>query len=162
MPIYNKHQYLLRSIGSILNQRLKDIEIIPVNDASTDNTLYELKKLAKKDIRIKIVNNDRNNGLLYSRTMGIINCTGEYMMNLDPDDRLDGIDNLEFLYNTSKSSDLDFIRYLIKIIPLNEAEVKRVDNLIKINLKKDYLITNKFIKKKIFLSAYETFKNKIY
>ena len=163
LPIYNKHQYLLRSIGSILNQTLKDIEIIAVNDASTDNTLHELKKLAKKDIRIKIVNNDRNHGLLYSRAMGIINCTGEYIMNLDPDDRLEGIDNLEFLYNTSKSSDLDFIRYLVKIIPLNEAEVEGADNFNKNQFKIiDYLITNKFIKKKIFLSAYETFKNKIY
>ena len=163
LPIYNKHQYLVRSVGSILNQTLKDIEIITVNDASTDNTLKELKKLAKKDIRIKIVNNDRNHGLLYSRAMGILNCTGEYIMNLDPDDRLEGIDNLEVLYNTSKSSDLDFLRYLVKIIPLTKEDIEGAENFNKNQFNIiDYLITNKFIKKKTILSAYEIFKNKIY
>ena len=84
--------------------------------------------MAKKDIRIKIVSNDRNHGLLYSRAMGILNNTGEYIMNLDPDDRLEGIYNLQVLYNTSKSSDLDFVRYLVKIIPLNKEGIEGAEN----------------------------------
>ena len=51
---------------SIQKQTLNDIEIIAVNDFSTDETLKILKKLSKKDKRIKIINNDRNHGLLYS------------------------------------------------------------------------------------------------
>ena len=72
LPIYNKCTYLQRSIGTIQNQSLENIEIVAVNDYSTDNTLISLKKMAKKDLRIKIVNNDRNHGLLYSRAMGIL------------------------------------------------------------------------------------------
>ena len=72
LPIYNKAKYLKRSIKSIQIQTLKNIEIIPVNDCSEDNSLEVLKKMAKSDSRIKIVNNDRNRGLLYSRAMGIL------------------------------------------------------------------------------------------
>ena len=54
--------------------------------------------MAKNDSRIKIVNNNKNRGLLYSRAMGIINSKGEYIMNLDPDDELEGPDNLEYLF----------------------------------------------------------------
>ena len=90
LPIYNKELYLNRSINSIQNQNLKEIEIVAVNDGSTDYSLKILKQLSKNDKRMKIINNDRNHGLLYSRAMGIINSSGEYLMNLDPDDKLQG------------------------------------------------------------------------
>ena len=163
LPIYNKNQFLKRSIGSIQNQTLKDVEIIAVNDGSTDRTLHDLKKLAKKDLRIKIVNNDRNHGLLYSRAMGILNCTGEYVMNLDPDDRLEGDDNLEVLYKTSKTSDLDLLRYLIKIIPLNDYQIEESNKFNKNQFNMlDFFITNKFVKKKTILKAYDIFKSRIF
>ena len=63
LPIYNKSTYLKRSIGSIQNQSIKDIEIILVNDASEDNTLQILKEIAKKDSRIKIITNNINRGI---------------------------------------------------------------------------------------------------
>ena len=65
--------------------------------------------MAKNDGRIKIVNNDKNHGLLYSRAMGILNSTGEYLMNLDPDDVIYGEDSLEYLYNQSKFYNLDIL-----------------------------------------------------
>ena len=71
MPIYNKDFYLKRSIRSLQDQSLSNIEIVAINDCSTDNTLKLLKFMSKKDKRIKIINNDRNHGLLYSRAMGI-------------------------------------------------------------------------------------------
>ena len=152
-----------RSIGSIQNQSLGNIEIIAVNDFSTDNTLISLKKIAKKDLRIKIVNNDRNHGLLYSRAMGILNSTGEYLMNLDPDDRLEGSDNLEVLYNTAKCNNSDIVRYLVKSIPFNEDQIKDSDFFNKNQFKIfDYLMTNKFVKKEIFLKVLNEFKKKIY
>ena len=98
IPIYNKERYIKRCIESIQNQTLKNIEIIAVNDYSNDSSLDIIKECSKNDSRIKIVNNDKNYGLLYSRAMGILNSTGEYLMNLDPDDELEGSDNLEFLY----------------------------------------------------------------
>ena len=86
LPIYNKEKYLKRSIISIQKQSLKEIEIIAINDFSTDKSLEILKELQKNDKRIKIINNKNNYGLLYSRAMGIQNSAGEYIMNLDPDD----------------------------------------------------------------------------
>lgn len=72
LPIYNKAKFLNKSIGSLQKQTLRNIEIIPVNDCSEDNSLEILKKMAKRDSRIKVINNDRNRGLLYSRAMGIL------------------------------------------------------------------------------------------
>ena len=113
LPIYNKEEYLIESIGSVQNQTLKNIEIIVVNDFSSDNSLKILKNLSKIDNRIKIVNNDRNRGLLYSRAMGIINCTGEYVINLDPDDKLSSPNDLEILYNKAKLFNIDTIIFLL-------------------------------------------------
>ncbi len=111
LPIYNKAKYLNRSISSIQKQTLKDIEIIPINDCSEDNTLEILKKMAKNDTRIKIVNNNKNRGLLYSRAMGIINSNGKYLMNLDPDDSLESPNNLEILYHKASQTKANIISF---------------------------------------------------
>jgi glycosyltransferase involved in cell wall biosynthesis len=145
------------------SQSLKDIEIVAVNDGSTDSSLKKLKQLSKKDKRIKIVNNDRNHGLLYSRAMGIINSTGQYLMNLDPDDKLVSSNNLKLLYKTMTSKNLDLIVYKIKRIALNKTEkilYKYIDdNQFKVL---DDHITNKLIKKNVFLKAYDEFKDEIF
>jgi len=111
LPIYNKENYLHRSIGSILNQTFKDIEIVLVNDGSTDNSLNIIQNYSKKDSRMKIVNNDKNRGLFYSRSNGILNSIGDYLMFLEPDDLLKGNDNLEYLYNETKDRKEDIIIY---------------------------------------------------
>ena len=163
LPIYNKEQYLIRSIKSIQIQTLKNLEIIAINDASTDKSLKVLRKLSKKDIRIKIINNDRNHGLLYSRAMGMKNSNGEYVMNLDPDDKFDDIDNLELLYNKAKISNSDLVIFLLKRIPLNKLEEEQCNYFNNMQLiMDDFLITNKFINRKIVLKAYNVFKKYIY
>ena len=129
--------------------------------------------MAKKDNRIKILNNDRNHGLLYSRAMGILNCTGEYVLNLDPDDMLSNIHNLKILYKMAKKNDTDLIIFELKIINIYRIENYKFNKIIKdfklnkinsnINfINKNFLITNKFIKKEIILKVYESFKSKIY
>jgi len=175
LPIYNREKYLKRSISSIQNQTLKELEIVAVNDCSTDNSLKILKQLAKNDSRIKIINNDRNHGLLYSRAMGILNCTGEYFMNLDPDDRLQGINNLEILYKVAKYKNSDMVIYLLeKHQPWsgydagNKTRISEVNPDISsyITTKRkrriDYLITNKLLKRELIFKAYEEMSNKIY
>lgn len=79
---------------------MKNIEILSVNDCSTDNSLLILKKILQKVKRIKIINNDRNHGLLYSRGIGILNSSRAYVLNLD--DMVSNENNLEILYNTAK------------------------------------------------------------
>ena len=163
LPIYNKEKYLFRSIGSLQRQTIKNIEIIAVNDCSTDNTLKILKKLSKKDYRIKIINNDRNHGLLYSRAKGIINCKGDFLMNLDPDDKLEGNNNLKVLFNKAKKSNLDYIRFLVKRLPSNKEDFNKANKYSKLQLENlDFLITNKFIKRPIIVKAYNHFYKEIY
>jgi glycosyltransferase involved in cell wall biosynthesis len=166
MPIYNKEEYILRSILSIQNQTFKNIEIIAINDGSTDNTLKILKKLYKKDNRIKIINNDRNHGLLYSRAMGILNCSGDYLMNLDPDDKLKNSQNLYELYNKTQYNKYDLIIFLIERLSTNitnktENYLTNLEN--KLQLQNDYYrITNKLIKRNIMLIAYKNYSKYIY
>ena len=133
-----------------------------------------LSNFAKKDHRIKIVNNDKNHGLLYSRAMGILNSNGEYLMNLDSDDELNDNECLEYLYNKSQIYKADIISYNVLIKELNSIfKCSRNDNItFQPNLYnslfndagyiREYLIWNKIIKREIFLKAYESFKIWIY
>ena len=175
MPIYNKEKYLQRSIGSLQSQTLKEIEIIPVNDGSTDNSLDILKEIAKKDPRINIVNNEKNHGLLFSRGMGVLNSKGEYLMCLDPDDKLQGPNILRFLYNKAKKLNVDIIFFKLLKIPRSiktdnffssNKIIKQPELFYKAFNNKGYLIdfriTNKLVKNKLFKNAFKLFKNYIY
>ena len=127
IPAYNKSKFLKRSIKSIQKQSLKDIEIIFVNDGSEDNSLEIMMEMAKNDSRIKIINNGENRGGLYSRALGILNSKGEYLMELDADDELEGRDNLEYLYNKTCKSKVDIISFsfLFKVKDKNYINKKK-------------------------------------
>ena len=163
LPIYNKEKYLFRSINSIKSQNLKNIEIIAINDCSTDNSLKMLKILSKKDNRIKIINNDRNHGLFYSRAKGIINSMGEYLINLDPDDKFESNSDLQLLYDKAKKNNSDYILYLLKRMPRFKSEIKAINLQNKLQLQKeDFYITNKFVKRNILMKAYNYLYNDIH
>lgn len=163
LPIYNKEIYLINCIESLQKQTLKNIEIVAVNDGSVDQSLKILKKLQKIDKRIKIVNNDRNHGLLYSRAMGILNSTGKYLMNLDPDDKLINDNDLQELYQTAELNNNDILIYLIKRIAVNSFDIEYFKYLDDHQLEiKDDHITNKLIRKDIYLKAFQTFKKEIF
>ncbi len=173
LPIYNKEKYIKRSIGSIQKQTLKELEIIAVNDASTDNSLNILKNLAKNDSRIKIVNNQKNSGLLYSRAMGILNSNGEYLMNLDPDDELHGSNSLKYLYLKAKRLNVDMISFIMLYLPdkikYGESFIKNkilyqpelYESAFLDNNLNDYYITNKLIKNELLKYIYKIFEKKI-
>jgi len=177
MAIYNKEEYLHNTIESLQKQTLKDIEIIAVNDCSTDNSLKILQEMAKKDSRIKIVNYEKNRGPLYARAMGILNSKGEYLLNIDSDDILYGNDALEFLYNRANKNNIDVILYSRLIThPDGFKEInircKTFDRIIRqpelyqiafdqYNQLRDYLIWNKFIKKEVYLKAYKAYEKRI-
>lgn len=98
VPIYNVEKYLRECLDSILNQTLKDIEIICVNDGSTDDSLEILREYEKKDSRIKVI--DKNNeGVGIARNNGIDAAAGEFVCFMDPDDLYPTNDILETLYN---------------------------------------------------------------
>ena len=82
IAVYNVERYLRECLDSVVNQTLKDIEIICVNDGSTDNSLNILKEYAKKDERIKIITQE-NQGLACSRNNALKIATGEYVLCVD-------------------------------------------------------------------------------
>jgi glycosyltransferase involved in cell wall biosynthesis len=85
VPIYDMEKYLKRSLDSIIAQTYKNIEIVAVNDGSTDNSLNILKSYADKEPRIRIVEKT-NGGLVDAVYAGVISATGEYICFVDPDD----------------------------------------------------------------------------
>lgn len=119
IPIYNSEKYLKKCLDSIINQTLKDIEIICVNDGSTDNSLKILQKYKEKDDRIQIFN-IKNHGAAYARNLGIKNAIGEFIGFCDSDDYVDN-KYFETLYSYSKNYDI--IRG-VRVIGKNNAHVK--------------------------------------
>lgn len=99
IPVYNSEKYLEKCLNSLIKQTLEDIEIVCINDGSTDNSLEILNAYAKKDRRIKVLSQKnlkqgaaRNNGLKIAQ--------GEFISFVDSDDWVD-FDYLEKLYNAA-------------------------------------------------------------
>ena len=88
VPVYNCEKLVDRSLERLTHQTLKDIEIVCVNDGSTDGSLEILEAWAKKDKRIKIVS-QKNGGLSSARNTGIANANSPYLMFCDADDEFD-------------------------------------------------------------------------
>ena len=94
LPVYNAGKYLHQCMDSIVNQTLKDIEIICVDDGSSDNSLEILRQYAEKDERVKVIA-QANGGAGAARNNGLRAATGEYLSFLDSDDFFE-LDMLEF------------------------------------------------------------------
>ena len=105
LPVYNVEAYLDEALYSLEEQTLKDIEIIAVNDGSTDNSLSILDKHALTDKRISIYS-QKNKGLSGARNTGLNLCQGEYVYFMDSDDIIDKT-ALEECYNYAKKHDAD-------------------------------------------------------
>lgn len=175
LPTYNKQDYIKKSVKSIQNQTLKDIEIIIVNDFSNDNTSQIVMDLSLLDNRIKVFNNDKNHGLLYSRGMGILKSSGEYILNLDADDELETNNSLEYLYNKAKLTKADIVNFNI-LDKGSNSTIKKCTNFENIqiqpqlfnqifgedNIIYDGLVWNKLIKKDIYIKSFKFFKEEIY
>jgi len=86
MSVYNGEKYLAKAIESILNQTFRDFEFIIINDGSTDNSLNIIKKYAKLDKRVVLMNNKKNIGLTISLNKCLKIAKGEYIARMDADD----------------------------------------------------------------------------
>ena len=108
MPIYNDEEKIYDSINSVLSQSLTDIELICVDDGSTDNSLRILKSLAEKDDRIRVFS-QKNQGSGKARNKGISEAKGEYIAFLDSDDQMVDNDALNQLYTEAKKNNVDMV-----------------------------------------------------
>ena len=86
VPVYNVADYLEECIDSLRNQRKGNIEIIFIDDCSTDQSLQILEKASLEDCRIRVIKNNENRGRLYARKCGVMAAEGDYIMFLDGDD----------------------------------------------------------------------------
>jgi len=120
VPVFNSEQHIEKCLKSLQKQTLKEIEIICVDDRSTDASYDILKQTAETDDRIKVFLNEENKGTLCSRKKGVEEATGEYIMFADNDDWYD-IDACERLYERIKKEKVDILMYGIKIIEKEET-----------------------------------------
>lgn len=120
VPIYNVELYLEECMDSIVNQTLTDIEIICINDGSTDNSLEILEKYAEKDSRIQVITQE-NGGHAVATNRGMDLATGKYLFLMDSDDTLD-LEALEKTYNAAEEKDVDFV--LFKAINYDDSKDK--------------------------------------
>jgi len=108
MPIYNASRFLVQSLGGLLRATSPDLEIICVNDGSTDDSLEIVKRYAKNDRRIRIID-QKNGGYGSAWNTGIRAATGEYVGNLDPDDFVDP-EMYEELYKIAIKNKADVVK----------------------------------------------------
>lgn len=108
VPAYNVEPYLVECMESITRQTLEDIEIICINDGSTDGTLKILKSYAEKDPRIVLIDKE-NGGYGIGMNIGLSVATGEYIGIVEPDDFVP-VNMFGDLYEIAKANDLDFVK----------------------------------------------------
>ena len=111
IPVYNSKDLVLRSIRSIQNQNMLNIEIILVDDFSTDNTTILLEQIAKEDPRIKLIKNKKNMGILYTRSIGSLAAKGKYIFPLDNDDMFLDKDVFETIADRADKGNFDIIEF---------------------------------------------------
>lgn len=139
IPVYNVEQYLKECLESIINQTLKDIEIICVNDGSTDDSLEILNEFIKKDQRIKLIT-QKNKGLSAARNAGYNIATSEYIYFIDSDDWIE-LNTLENIYNKIIKTQSDVLLFGTNNVYGDNHIMKnnmRIMNLIKKYKTKDF------------------------
>ena len=140
IPVYKVEEYLPKCLESLINQTLKDIEIIVVNDGSPDNSEKIIKEYSKKDKRVVYIKKE-NGGQGSARNLGLKKARGEYISFIDSDDWIDN-DMLESMYNKAKENASDIVMCGYKNVSSKGIEEVFIDKNIEKEFKNNSL--NKF------------------
>ena len=151
--VYNCEKFITKCLESVINQTYKNLEILIINDGSTDNTLKICESY--KDERIRIITT-QNFGLSKSRNIGIDNAKGEYLYFIDADDFIEN-DTIEYLYNMCKT-------YNVKISSCRTKDIYDYNFIFNNENEEIKIISNLEMLKKILLSKERAgnFWNKLY
>ncbi len=142
VTVYNSEKYLKECLDSITNQTYRDIEIICVNDGSTDNSMSILDECSHKDSRIRVISQE-NKGVATARNTGLKNACGEYITYVDDDDI---IDNDTYINAMAHINDADLVHFGIEVFgDSNYAQRCSDDNYYKIKFKGIKKLNNKVI-----------------
>ena len=143
VPIYNTEKFLRKCIESIVNQTLEEIEIILINDGSTDNSHIVCEEYSRKyPKKIRYINN-KNIGCSATRNLGISLAKGEYIAFVDSDDYIEQ-EMYQEMYEKAKKENLDIV--VCGINYMNE-QTQKIKKSIPINIKEknDYLYYKKYL-----------------
>lgn len=176
IPVYNSNKTILYAIRSIQNQNFIDFELILVNDFSNDNSKEIIENYSKNDSRIKIINNSKNKGTLYSRCIGVLSAKGKYIFSLDNDDMLFTNDLFNTIYQYQEETHFDIIvfhsvfsnKYTPKLDELVNGPYFHEHNLTLYQpelgrfIEKDLLVWTKSIKTIIYKKAIKIMGKKRY
>ncbi len=127
VPVFNKEQYLAECLSSLVDQTLEDIEILCVDDGSTDGSLGILEEFRHRDDRIRLISHRHNQGTMGARRSALLQATGDYLASVDADDVADR-EMLAKLHAAASNAGADFVQcngYLVDpdhILPPGFAE----------------------------------------
>lgn len=165
LPCYNVSKYINRCIESIYSQSIDyPIEVIAVNDASTDNTLDVLNDITKKFKSFKVISHKSNQKLTGARTTGMIAATGDYIMHVDPDDYLMP-ESLNSIFDDEDSWDVLMTNIIVNTPAKEYPRYRLEERLYDMSIPKDNeIITKEIIKGSCFAKIIKTnfFNNLIY
>lgn len=111
IPVYNAELKIKKAIRSIQNQNISNLEIILVNDNSKDESTNIIRNLQKNDKRIILIENTKNKGIFYSRSIGTLKSTGRYIFPLDNDDLFFDEGTIDFIVNESINGPYDIVEF---------------------------------------------------
>jgi len=126
IPVYNCQKSIELSLISVLNQNFTNFEIMLINDNSNDNSSKIINEMKNHDHRIKIINNNKNMGTLYSRCIGVLNSKGKYIFALDNDDVLLNENILDMMYNIAEEGNYDIVESKAFTIPNYQPNIKDI------------------------------------
>lgn len=152
---YNIEDYIERCIESLLKQTCTDIEIVIVNDGSTDNTLSKIESIVKNDNRVKIINK-KNEGVVEARRIGLLNSSGEYVIFIDGDDWID-IETCQKCYEKLQKDNYDIGYYGYYVAYDNGKNIK-----VDIDIKDKILRGKEFLKELLLVTVRGCLWSKIF
>lgn len=132
IPVYNVEKYLRECLDSVINQTLTDIEIICVNDGSTDRSSEILQEYAQKDSRIKVIEKAENKGLFLARKTAVSEATGKYLVFLDSDDSLARPDAIHTMISLIEMEDVDILQFSVEAFGDGITRKQGLENWLKV------------------------------
>lgn len=144
IPVYNTSKFLPQCLDSVLNQTCIDLDVIIVNDASTDKSLSVCNRYANKDKRIRIVDKLQNEGVDRARFSGLALAKGEYVMFIDSDDWLCDKDILRKMVDKAEGTGVDYVEMGMQQVMDRHGWIKRPRNNSIIGLIPQPELFNKF------------------
>lgn len=139
IPVYNAEKYLETCINSVLHQKYNNIEVLLINDGSTDSSANICEAFARRDSRIKVIHKS-NGGQSSARNVGINQCTGDYITFVDADDEVSSDIYVENLDIMQKNPQIDFLQFPCTVkCGTPNAYIRKTGNKLLDNSKEFYL-----------------------